>query len=104
VSFERKIIRNEDCPRCGAIASVRVDESGEDPPLPDVVMLRLVCPKCKLERAAGMTTKAVLRLEKRERALLTALKAKSISQTDLRKIRAKLRDVQLQLERARLGL
>jgi hypothetical protein len=51
-----------------------------------------------------MTTKAVLRLEKRERALLTALKAKSISQTDLRKIRAKLRDVQLQLERARLGL
>jgi C4-type Zn-finger protein len=103
VPFERQIIRHEDCPNCGASATVRIDDSGEEPPVEGVVMLTLVCPKCKIRRAHGMTSKAVLILEKKERNALRHLE-EAPTERERRKIRARLADVRERLERARLGL
>jgi Tfp pilus assembly protein PilO len=51
-----------------------------------------------------MTTKEVLILEQKETKLKRTLKSGTIHQSDLRRIRAKLRDVQNRLDRARLGV
>lgn len=100
--FERKIIRHQACPRCNAQAEIRTDGT-EEPPLPGVILLSLWCPKCKLKRAAGMTTENVLKLEEQERQLFRLLNENK-SQSDFRRIRGKLRRVRQQLQRARLGI
>lgn len=104
MAYERQIISHEPCPRCNAIADVRRDNSDELPaPLPGVVTLTLVCPKCGLHRAAGMTTEEVLNLRTQERKLFDALQGNK-SQTEYRRIRAKLRDVRNRIQRAELGV
>lgn len=102
--FEQQIVRHEDCPRCNAVADVRIDDSTEEAPLPGVVMLVLVCPKCQLRRARGMTTKDILVLQHKEKALKKALQAGGLGQSDVRRIRAKLRTVQNKLIRKEMGL
>jgi hypothetical protein len=66
-------------------------------------MLVLVCPKCHLRRAAGMTTEEVLNLREQERKLFEAL-GREKSQADYRRIRGKLRDVRNRIMRKELGV
>ncbi len=103
MAFERQIIRREECPRCGALANIRIDDSEEPPPVPGAIMLKLECPKCRLIRQAGITSQKALDLEEQEAKLLWQLKQPK-GQQDLKRIRARLRIVQNELERLRLGV
>ena len=66
-------------------------------------MLVLVCPKCKLRRASGMTTEEIINLKSQERKLFDALQGNK-SQSEYRRIRGKLRDVRNRIQRAELGV
>jgi len=60
MSFEKKIVGNINCPRCNAIAELRIDVYK---PKSETVLVYVVCDKCKLKRFHHRTTKKVIRLQ-----------------------------------------
>ena len=64
--FKRNIYGKEHCPRCNAIAALRVHEREDDSPM---VELRLDCPKCRLSKLEKVTTRRFLELTLREERL-----------------------------------
>ena len=58
--FEQTVVSDADCPRCNAKAKVRITEERDK-----VLVLSLVCPKCKLVKYSGLTTRRGLKLRKR---------------------------------------
>lgn len=96
--FVRKILRTLNCPRCNAIAQLRVmREVGES------CILYVVCDKCKLEQYFGITTRKAVSLITEEERLLERLE-NTTSEAKKNKIRARIQRIRDFTKNNNLGL
>lgn len=78
VAPPEQIVQELNCPRCNAVAHLRAADVGSALGTTvdgdtDVLWLVVKCPKCKLERTAGFTTKRAMQVYRRRMALVERL-------------------------------
>lgn len=97
MGFDRKILHEELCPRCNAVAQVRVTERA------NVLVVNLECPKCRLRENRGLTTKEGVNLMVMEEKLTRQLLATD-NQYKKSLLRAKLARIRRQRKMKELAL
>lgn len=60
--FDLKILETRNCPRCNAIAHLRVDKHKNNYKL---VLVYIVCPTCRLEKYSHTTTRKAIQIQQR---------------------------------------
>lgn len=96
--FEKKIIGELHCPRCNAWAQSRIDDERGD-----VLVVYIVCNKCKLRQYQGLTTRKAVVLKGTETALLKMLD-RCTSEYTATRIRARLLNIRRQIRAAEAGI
>lgn len=66
--FERLILKELNCPRCNAIAQLRIEEKRAD-----TSVVYIVCSKCKLQKYQGLFTRKAVNLVSYQRKLESKL-------------------------------
>jgi len=97
VPFVQKILREISCPRCNAIAQERLEDRD------NAVVIQLVCPKCKLKRNLGITTRKALKLKKRQKKLRESL-SRAKNQRDRSNIQKKIEFLEREINLSETGI
>ena len=97
MAFIQKIIQKISCPRCNAEAQLRAEDRNE------YVIIMLQCPKCKLERRVGLTTRKALNLKKRRLKLEKRLE-QAKSPAIRKQIEVKIKYVDERARKAEVGI
>lgn len=71
MAFEMKILGEIHCPRCNAIAELRIDQK---PPKNNWVFVYIVCSTCRLNKYSHTTTRKAVKIESQ----IKRLKKKSL--------------------------
>jgi len=66
MAFQMKILDKINCPRCNAIASLRLDQKH---PKNDWIFIYIVCPTCKLSKYSHTIDKKELNLHKKRKKI-----------------------------------
>lgn len=94
---QRLILRELHCPRCNAIAQLRVEEEREV-----ACIVYIVCRKCKLTKYYGITTRKAINLMSKEEKLVEML-SRSKSKSEQQRLLAKLKKIREEIRRATTG-
>jgi hypothetical protein len=100
--FEIKIIEKRTCPRCNALAQVRIDVNKLQPES-SLILAYLVCNKCKLKRYLYTTTEKAIKYIKKINKLEKMLDNKPENDPTRDRIIAKINHMRKLKERAEIG-
>lgn len=96
--FIRLVLRELNCPRCNAIAQLRIEEERGD-----ACVVYIVCSKCRLHSYQGITTRKAVTLMGQEEKLLKQLDSAVSEQARIR-IRGRIARIRKQMTNSNLGL
>lgn len=98
MTFVRLVIKELNCPRCNAIAQLRIEEERGD-----ACVVYIVCSKCKLREYKYLTTRKAVSLMGKQEKLLKQLEEVT-SEAVRSRIRGQLARIREQITKSNLGI
>lgn len=100
MSFKLKILDKTTCPRCNAVAQIRIDVKKTES---DIILAYIVCKKCRLKRYLYTTTPKAIKYIRNIRKLEKKLANLSENDPTRPRLIAKIDNMKRLKERAEVG-